>query len=423
MYYVVQSEMLDGGVIESQVVGRLRAQSRAADLPKPRLVFLEPVRIAFSRAARRTRAAYRRMWPEGRISVVPFVSRGGTSSPGEALALYLARERLSSAPIVFHCRGGNATWSAHVARCRLRRGRVVYDLRGSDAYETLHRRGYSWMEGVSADAARAYERALAAERRAASAADFVLTVSRGLQQYATDVLDVPSDRVLVTPSCVDDLTFAESRRRTVREQWGVEGDAPVFLYAGRLGRERLPDHMFRVFARVLRVRPDARLVLMLYRNDLENVDAALEHASVRPSSVTRVSCTRDEAVAQLCGADVGFFFCEPALRFRYCFPIKLPEYLAAGLSVVVNSAAAEVPELVRERGLGWIMDEELDVTSLDRHVGELVQQLAANRSELRERALRCCSELYLWRNHFAAVRQAYGHDCAAPPSAAVREAL
>ena len=408
LYYIVQSEMLTGGVIEAQVIATLRAHNRIAGQPPTRLVFLEPARVAYGRAARETLRRFRELWPEGRISLVPFVSRLGEDGTGRALAAFLLRERFRSSDVVFHCRGPMATWSAHVARRVLGKGRVVFDVRGPAADETIHRLGFPFRENLTPKAELAYERSMAADIRASSVADRIFTVSEGLKRYAVERFGADADRVTVVPSCVESLAFDEAARAGARAEWGVEGDAPVLLYSGRLGRERQPLHMFRVFAAVLRARPDARLVLLSYLNRIEDLDPLLREAGVPASSVVVATYSRDGALARLCGADVGLLFCEPALRYMDWFPIKFPEYLSAGLAVMLNSLVGALPELVERRRVGWVADLDLADERIYELAGRIVTELGTARDAIRDRSLWTCEDLYLWRNYVPAIREAYG---------------
>src|SRR5262245_22998646 len=202
LYYVVQSEMLTGGVIESQILAALRAQAAAPGQPPTTLVFLEPLRVAWSRAARRTLRFFRGLWPQGRIVLLPFVGRlGGERAPAYSLLSYLRWRERDGADLVFHCRGSGATWTAHLARRALGRGRVIFDLRGHHPFETIHRLGHPDPASLPPAVERSYRLTLQRERQAAAAADQLFTVSPGLVTYAVEDLGVPAERVLVVPNC------------------------------------------------------------------------------------------------------------------------------------------------------------------------------------------------------------------------------
>ncbi len=409
LYYIAQTEMLTGGVIEAQVIGALRGQAAVDGQPRTKLLFLEPARVALGVRVRRVLSAYRSMWPEGKISVVPFVGRLSPASPGLFLAAYLAPERLRESPIVFHCRGAAATWSAHLARRFLGRGRVIFDLRGPAGPETIHRLGFPWPTDLTPHAEKAYRLVVESERRAVAVADRVFTISAGLKDYAIETLHAEADRVVVVPSCVASLGFDEETRQRVRRDWGIRSDeTPVLVYSGRLGPERLPSHLFQVFAAVLRIRPEAKLVLFVYRNDVGDLASLLTRSGVPESAVVIGGYPRDEVLLRLCGGDVGMLFLEPALRYEHCLPIKFPEYLSAGLSVVMNSPVGQLPELVRARGLGWIIDPTSNDGALQAAVQGLIANLEREREALRRRSLDACSDLFLWRNHIPAIREAYG---------------
>jgi glycosyltransferase involved in cell wall biosynthesis len=429
LYAVVQNEMLTGGVIEAQVVAALRAHSRVPGQPRTRLLFLEPASVARSERARETLAAYRRMWPEGRISVVPYVSRLGDRSPGAFLAARLWRERLGRAPLVFHCRGPQAAWTAHVARRLLGRGRIVFDVRGHGPYETLHRLEARGIAPEAPEARRAYAAELAVDRRAAAVSDHLFTVSPGLASYAVEELGVAPGAVTVVPSCVEEIGFHRRDRARVRAGWGVVADdTPVLVYSGRLGPERLPALMLRLFAAVRRRRPDARLVLLTYRDDLQGLhglDPLLAAAGVPAEAVVRASLPRDAVAEALCGADVGLLFYQAAPRYEaYQAPIKVAEYLAGGLALAVTPGVGRIPDLVRNEALGWVIEREGDVG--DRGgVGDRGEGLERAAAEIaagadRERRTRClavCRRDYLWRRHLLAIRHAYGLPWEVPSAA------
>lgn len=404
LYSLVQTEMLTGGVIEAQVVAALRAQSRVAGQPATRLFFLEPFAVARSARAREVLAAFRRMWPAGRLSLLPFVSRLGDATPGRFLAARLWRERFSRNPLVFHCRGPQATWTGHLVRRLLGRGRVIFDLRGHGPYETLHRLGFGTEGELPAEARRIFDRALAIDRRAAGVADRIFTVSPGLRRYAIEDLGVRPEAVTVVPSCVEAPTYDPEARRRLRREWGVPEEAPVLAYSGRLGPERLPGLMLGLFREVWRREPAARLLLLIYRDDLGDLERRISEIGLPAESVLARTLSRDQATEALSAADAGLLFHEAAARYQeFQAPIKVAEYLAAGLALAVTPGVGRIPDLVTGEGIGWIVAQD----------GENLREVAAafladDRAARRARALEVCATRYLWRNHVPAIRRAYG---------------
>ena len=409
LVYVVQSEIMTGGVIEAQVIASLRAQSAAPGQPATRLIFLESASEVRKPNVRAKFKEFKSFWPEGSMSLIPFVGRfGGNEAPGRALALALWRERFTQNELIFHCRGPQSTLTAAVAQSHLKKGRIIFDARGATPFETIHRLGYAWRENLSPAASRAWDVSLQLDRDAAQAADELFVVSPGLRQYAQEELGVAPERVTIVPSCVNGTNYNEENRRTARLRWGARDDAPVLLYSGRLGPERLPEHLFRLFRAMLDVNPSARLVILSYLNQLKNLAALREAAGVPETSVIVDELTRDEVIRALPGADVAAIFLEPAMRFQLAVPIKLAEYLSAGLPLVVNSVFEWIPDLIKERGIGWAVDQTLPEVELKHAAQTVCESLVLDRAGLRERALTVCEEYFVWPRYVPSIRKAYG---------------
>ena len=408
LFYIVKSEMLTGGVIEAQTVASLRAQAEFANHPPAQLIFLEAAGVALSKPARATLKRFRAMWLAGKIRLVPFVSRLGDDAPGQALALALAREKVGSEPLIFHCRAPEATKQAEVARRWLGRGRIVFDLRGATPYEAIHARGHPFAENLPPAIQRIYDKNLARDREAAAIADFVLTVSPGLRRYALEQLGVAEERLAVVPSCVAGLSYDETARQQARTGWGVADDAPVLLYAGQLAADRLPRHLFALFAALRKLRPDAKLVVLSYLNKLDDLRGLLTEFGVAESSLHIAAHTRDETLRLMAGADVAALFLEPALRYQYCFPIKIPEYLSAGLPLVVNDSFEWIPELLREKELGWVVPTVATTKDFSEAARAICASIATRRTEMRQKALAVCDEMFTWPRYRENLRRAYG---------------
>jgi glycosyltransferase involved in cell wall biosynthesis len=408
LFYIVKSEMLAGGVIEAQTVASLRAQAEFANHPPAQLIFLEAAGLAMSRAARASLKRFRAMWPAGKIRLIPFSSRLGDDAPGHSLALALARERLGSSELIFHCRAPDATLQADVARRWLGRGRVVFDLRGAAPYEAIHARGYAWADNLPPEIQQIYDKNLARDREAAAAADYVLTVSPGLRRYALEQLNVAAERLAVMPSCVAGLSYDEAARLEARTRWGVADDAPVLLYAGQLAADRLPRHLFALFAAMRNLRSDARLVILSYLNKLDDLRGLLAEYGVPETALHIAAHSRDETLRLLCGADAAALFLEPALRYQYCFPIKIPEYLSAGLPLVLNDGFEWIPELAQTKGLGWVVPTRAGATDFTAAARDIVAGIATRRVEMRQNSLAACEDIFIWPRYREILRRAYG---------------
>jgi len=60
-------------------------------------------------------------------------------------------------------------------------------------------------------------------------------------------------------------------------------------------------------------------------------------------------------------ADAGIFFIKPVFSKEACSPIKLGEYLASGLPVVINSKVGDTEELIKNANAGVVVTKFEDV--------------------------------------------------------------
>ena len=79
------------------------------------------------------------------------------------------------------------------------------------------------------------------------------------------------------------------------------------------------------------------------------------------------------------------------------------------MSLTINSNMRPLPDLVRQRGIGAVIDEDCDDAALRRRVRTMLAERERNVADRRDRCLNACRELYLWRRHLPIIREAYGY--------------
>ena len=169
-----------------------------------------------------------------------------------------------------------------------------------------------------------------------------------------------ADGVLVrTPRAIDILV---NRAKTDRTKFHVVGngrDPTPFLgswpqrtdnefrlcYAGSLGAQYCPDQMIEL-AQCLRVHVP-NLVFRIFTGDKANLDAALVQSSVIDRSWIEVSrLSPGDMPAALMQCDLALALRQPALSTQGVAPIKLGEYMLAGLPIIGTKGVGPVDPLV-----------------------------------------------------------------------------
>ena len=92
----------------------------------------------------------------------------------------------------------------------------------------------------------------------------ILILNEGMRQEAIDH-GISSEHLLLMPNPVDTNEFSPgtpAEQRELREQFGIPETASVVLYSGRLAPEKALPTLLDAFARVVKVVPNALLVLV-----------------------------------------------------------------------------------------------------------------------------------------------------------------
>jgi len=176
---------------------------------------------------------------------------------------------------------------------------------------------------------------------ALSKADRLIAVSRASARFSRS-LGFLEKRITVIPNGVDLSCFnGEIDAVVMREGLGI-GDEPLVVTASRLIKRKSPDLLISAFARVLKVVPDAKLVIAGSGREEDNLSRQIKGLNIT-NSVFMVGKLPKEKVAQLmAAADV---FVLPSKMES--FGLSLLEASAAGVPVVCSNAGG-VPEVFQD---------------------------------------------------------------------------
>jgi len=197
-----------------------------------------------------------------------------------------------------------------------------------------------------------------------------------LQQYASAVRGKP---IVVVPCCVDLGRFGTRDQRVQR-----------LVYLGSVGTWYRLDAMLRFFEHFRALRPGATFVVA-NQSQHELVRAAVAGTSAGDAVLVR-SVPFEEVPALLETCAAGLVLLSEGGSKVASSPIKVAEYLAAGLPVVANAIVGDVPELLRAGRAGIVL-EDLGDPELRRGARELVALLEEG-PELHARARRLAGDAF-----------------------------
>ena len=227
-----------------------------------------------------------------------------------------------------------------VARMRVRGERVHWLY---DAHEYVQ--GVEWRNPAQSSAYRGLEREFI--RRA----DAVVTVSYRIAALLRNSYRLPTLPVVVGNAPIRDVGSIGNDVPPLRHVCGLADDAPLLVYAGWIAPERGLDAVVRALSAL----PGVHLALVCGKAN-PTLAALLDQATtlgVRDRVHVARYVPQHSVPAYLTSADLGVI---PFLRkpnHEVSLPTKLPEYLHAGLPVVVSDVET-VAEFVYASGVGEV---------------------------------------------------------------------
>ena len=194
------------------------------------------------------------------------------------------------------------------------------------------------------------ETARAVEREVLRAADRLVTVSTALERWLTE-LGVDPERISVVPNGVDADRFdvGDGVRAVARDELGAADEALV----GFVGSLRPWHDVSALIEAIARLRRHGTSVKLVVVGDGPQRGELTEQTSrAGLDAVFTGAVAHEQVPAHLAALDVAVVPYAPSERF-YFSPLKLVEYLAAGVPVV----AADIGDLghcVRSGKTGWL---------------------------------------------------------------------
>ena len=215
---------------------------------------------------------------------------------------------------------------------------------------------------------------------------------------------IPGDRVITLPCTVDTdrFAFVAETRKWVRNDLGAREDAIVGVYVGKYGGIYYEEEAFGVFARFASRLPTFRL-LVLTPTDPPSVRELAGSAGF-PVERLDVACVPHADVPRyLCAADLAFATVRMMPSARGLSLIKVGEYLACGLPIVITEGVGDDSDIVRDNDAGAVID------LTDEKVGNAVDRIRKLLAEPGHRArIAALAERFRSRHRVAAAYEQIG---------------
>jgi glycosyltransferase involved in cell wall biosynthesis len=195
-----------------------------------------------------------------------------------------------------------------------------------------------------------------AEATARKRADAVITLSETLREDFRREFGVRAP-IEVIPCCVDlgVFFFDEQARCERRRQLQLAGEEKLFVYVGKMGPRYLVQEMFEFF-RLAKVRLGGARLLILSGDSPDAFHRLAAAQGLGSEDYVVRHASRMEVREWLSAADVGLSLLRSAGCERGSSPVKIGEYLATRLPVIITPAIGDYSDWIAQNRLGVVVE-------------------------------------------------------------------
>lgn len=258
---------------------------------------------------------------------------------------------LSRRPDLVHGRSYFPTAICDVVASLVPRAKLLFDCRGMIGDEYVDA-GYWTTDRVEYRLVKRYE------SRAFRRAEGVVVLTKALERWIAERgWFGPRTRVAAIPCCVDmdRFRFDLGARAKLRPELGID-DRLVLVYAGSLGSWYREPELAR-FAGIMKRRAGRKIAfLVLTPSPSEELVALLEAAGLTRDEIIVRRARPSEMSGYLSAGDVGLSFIMSCFSKKGSSPTKVAEYLACGLTVVLNGDIGDQAELAADKDACVVLD-------------------------------------------------------------------
>ena len=230
-----------------------------------------------------------------------------------------------------------------------------------------------------------------------------IVVSRPMADFLDAEYGAARGGVLVLPCLVDLERFPEAAdRNMLRKKLGLD-EKFVMSYVGTASHWQCVNETVALFRKLREMREDC--FFWVFTPDRQAFETLLADL---PVDCWQIEYRPHHELAHLLpAADVACLLRRKELLNRVSSPLKLPEYLACGLPVLIGPQVGQYSGLVAEKHLGVIIDpEQLDTWN------DALEQMLRLRDEDSELARRCrdAAQSLSWQGYGSQLQRLLGHS-------------
>ena len=193
---------------------------------------------------------------------------------------------------------------------------------------------------------------------------------------------VSETKIEVVPCTVnlEKFAFKESDRIEIRQCYKIDPESMVGVYVGKFGGIYLDIEAFKIFENTLSEFPKPVLILLTPESEKTIRRKAQQAGFDKGIRMVVLHAKHEEIPKFLSASDLAFATIRPAPSRKFCSAIKVGEYYANGLPVIITEGVGDDSDIILNEKLGVIVDERFRVNmSLLKYVMQVNSDRKENR--------------------------------------------
>lgn len=361
------------------------------------------MREYWDEAAKNKLQSLRNRCPHISIHMINGVSRLG-KFPIPALLRYRRSKLGAQTPVIYHCRGENAAEWALTLKAHYPADKVVLDVRGYWPAELLYNKGIDDPAKATGADRDAFDKAFASLSHTIAHVDGVTTISRQLRALLQKDMNAPTGTAVV-PCCVGSIATG-SKRQVLRKDWGIADDETVIVYSGTTAAYQHLHDLTIPFMKVMAAQnPKVRLAFL--SSELEKIKKLLIDADAYNERVILKSMPQQDVADALTACDIGILVRKPTLVNQVANPVKIAEYMAAGLPLIIERGVGGVADTLFDSGLLHGISISTGAESMEAAAEAANKWLAGGLAHKRAATQEYARQHYLWSAAIHTSRKLY----------------
>jgi len=406
LVHVVSSGEYKTPLLATQVFERAEMEATLPGPGKPLSVqvwIILPMREAiFSKATRSIIKNLEKRCPNVPIKLIGGIGR--FKNWPRNLILNLFRKKLKERTI-YHCRGESSINEIIFLKKMYPQDSFILDVRGYWPLEKFVEEDVYFIKDMNAAQKARYDEQVNRLQRSIAYADRVCTVSEPLRKYLIGH-DKAKENTVVIPCCVKE-TIADTNRDKIRKELNIENKIAILYLGGTQKYQNLEEMTIPFISSAIAQTKQA--VGVFITNNQGEMEALLNKLNADMNNIRLLSIPQDKVGQYLTAMDMGIFLKVPSDLKGFYQPVKLGEYLSAGLPVILEEGTGEIATILNKYDIGFVVKlyDKNQQEDFDGEVAKTIDWYKANEKEVRARAKQFVQEHYTWQANIQHERNMY----------------